>query len=68
MAAQRNPHGEATVPRAIRIGRVGTRSASRPSGRVARAIPKITAETERDAFAAPIPNSRPRTGSTGWVR
>lgn len=68
VAAHRNPQRDATVPPARRIGRSGNRSARRPRGRVARAIPKITAETDSDAFAAPIPNSRPRTGRTGWVR
>lgn len=50
------------------IGRAGKRSASRPNGKVASAIPKITADTVRDAFAASIPNSSRRTGSTGCVR
>ena len=68
VAAQRKPQREASVPPARMIGRAGKRSASRPNGKVASAIPKITADTVRDAFAASIPNSSRRTGSTGCVR
>ena len=68
VAAQRKPQREASVPPERMIGRAGKRSASRPNGKVASAIPKITADTVRDAFAASIPNSSRRTGSTGCVR
>ena len=54
-------------PPVNRMGRMGNVSTSLPKGRVASAIPKITAEIVREAYDSLTPNSDRITGRTGWV-
>jgi hypothetical protein len=67
VAAQNRLHPMTTKPPVNRRGRTGKVSTSRPNGRVASAIPKITAETVSEAYDALTPNSDRITGRTGWV-
>ena len=67
VAAQNRLHPITTDPPVNRMGRTGSVSASLPKGRVASAIPKMTAETVSEAVDALTPNSDRITGRTGWV-
>ncbi len=65
VAAQIIPQAVMTHPPVRIMGLIGNRSAALPKGRLERAIPRITADTVKDARVSFIPNSTWRIGSTG---
>ena len=67
VAAQTRLVAVITVPPVRSRGLIGYRSARIPKGRLAKAMPKMTMDTESEAVLASTANSSWMTGSTGWV-
>src|SRR4029453_3416971 len=65
VAAQTRLVAVITVPPARSMGLIGYWSARIPKGRLAKAMPKMTMDTEREAVLASTANSSWITGSTG---